>query len=374
MSTHPDIVIIGGGVIGLSVAHRLAGDGLRVRLLERGACGREASWAGAGILSPRSPHRLDAAARLTERSMAQYEAFCGRLLEESGVDPEYRRCGELTLIFDDNDLNIARAEERVVADRATESGQPPIQVFDAADVPTVEPAATTNALGAVLYREAAQVRNPRLLQALHTACTRAGVDIREDCGVEAILTEGERVTGVQTAQDTHPCGRVVLCAGAWSSSLDARLDSLMPVNPVRGQMVLMQMDQPPFPRVISAGKTYLVPRRDGHILLGATEEPDAGFNKRNTAGGISSLIASGLRLVPGLADAAVELTWAGLRPGTPDDKPYLGPVPGFDGLIAATGHFRTGLTLAPVTADIVAHLVAGKDYDIDLTAFRPGRA
>jgi len=374
MSTHPDIIVIGGGVIGLSIAHRLAGDGLRVRLLERGACGREASWAGAGILSPRSPHRLDAIARLTERSMAQYEDFCGRLREASGVDPEYRRCGELTLIFDENDLRIARAEERAVADRAIESGEPPIQVFDAADLPTVEPAATTDALGAMLYREAAQVRNPRLLQALRAACTRSGVDIRQDCGVEAILTEEESVTGVQTTQDEHRCGRVVLCAGAWSSSLDPRFDSLIPVRPVRGQMVLMRVDSPPFSRVISAGKTYLVPRCDGHILLGATEEPDAGFNKRNTAGGVLSLIASGLRLVPGLSDAAVETTWAGLRPGTPDDKPYLGPVPGFDGLIAATGHFRTGLTLAPVTADIVADLVAGKNYDIDLTPFRPGRA
>lgn len=374
MGTYPDIIIIGGGVIGLSVARRLAGDGHSVRLLERGACGREASWAGAGILSPRSPHRLDAMARLNERSMVQYEDFAARLREESGIDPEYCRCGELTLIFDDNDVNIARAEERAVANRATESGKLPIRVFDAAELPTCEPAATTEALGAVLYREAAQVRNPRLLQALRIACTRTGVDIREGCDVTAILTEGASVTGVQTTQNTQPCDRVILCAGAWSSNLDPRLDSLVSVHPVRGQMVLMQMDPPPFSRVISAGKTYLVPRRDGYILLGATEEPDAGFNKRNTAGGISTLIASGLRLVPGLADAAVEATWAGLRPGTPDNKPYLGLVPGFDGLITATGHFRTGLTLAPVTADIVAHLVAGKDYDIDLTPFRPGRA
>jgi glycine oxidase len=148
----------------------------------------------------------------------------------------------------------------------------------------------------------------------------------------------------------------------------------MPVVPVRGQIVLLKLPSRPFTPIISRGKTYLVPRHDGHVLLGATEEPDAGYNKRNTAAGVSKLVASALQMVPSLADAPIEATWAGLRPGTPDDKPYIGPVPGFDGLIAATGHFRTGLTNAPVTAEAVAAMISGRGFDTDLTDCRPGRS
>jgi len=374
MNKHSEILIVGGGVIGLSIARRLGRAGRRVRLLERGTCGREASWAGAGIISPRSPHRKDPMARLVARSIELYQSFCSALREESGIDTEYDWCGELHLIFDENELNIARSEAGVVAGQTTESGKPLIQVYDAAELREVEPATNPDALGGALYRSAAQVRNPRLLQALRESCRRAGVVISEGTTVEDVVTAGEIVTGVRTETETIHCRRVILCAGAWSSRVHPHLDTLIPVHPVRGQMVLLRIDPKPFDRVICSGRSYLVPRRDGHILLGATEEPNAGFTTRSTAKGVAHLIDVGLRLVPGLADAGIQATWAGLRPGTPDDKPYLGPVPGFDGLIVATGHFRTGLTLAPVTAELVTSMIDGEGYDIDLSAFRPGRA
>lgn len=376
MERAPDAIVGGGGVIGLAVARRLAKDGLRVTLLERGAGGREASWSSAGILSPRSPHRQDPTARLIERSIAAYPDFCAELTEESGVDTEYEPCGELSLLFDGNQLKIARSEARAVGDQTMPDGSASIEVYEPAQLVGVEPLVTreNDLVGAVAYRQSAQVRSPRLLQALKIACERAGVTIRENTPVEDIITVGDLVTGVQTDTATVHCGRVILCAGAWSSQLAPRLGAIIPVHPVRGQIVCMKLEQRPFTSVISSGRTYLVPRRDGHLLLGSTEEPEAGFSRRTTPHGIADLIAAGVKLVPSIGQAPVVATWAGLRPGTPDERPYLGPVPGFDGMIAATGHFRSGLTVAPVTADIVSAIVSGKTYDVDLTPFRPNRA
>ncbi len=360
-------------MIGLSVARRVVADGYRVCLLERALCGREASWAGAGIIAPKTPHRRDTIAQLIERSIDQYPAFCAALHDESGIDPEYEQCGKLSLLFKENDINVARAAERAVAHRATGNGKPLIQVYEGGEISEVAPLGSPGAVGAVLYRHAAQVRNPRLLEALRVACERAGVEIREHTVVEDIITAADVVTGVRTEKETIHCGRVVLCAGAWSSNIGPHLETLMPVFPVRGQIVLLKVDERPFEPVISSGKTYLVPRRDGHVLLGSTEEPEAGFFNRNTAKGVAGLVQKGLALVPSLAGAPVQATWAGLRPGTPDDKPYIGVVPGFRTLIAATGHYRSGLAMAPVTADAVAAMIQKREYDIDLSGLRPGR-
>lgn len=373
MAKTSDCLIIGGGVIGLTIARRLARERWSVTLLERGACGREASWAGAGVISPCNPHRGDPLYHFHERSLSLYDDFCKALHEESGIDPEHERCGELNLLFDDNALRIARSVERISADRTMPDGRPTVECHTPEETTAIEPAATSRTVGSLEWRQSAQVRNPRLLQALRAACDRAGVEIHEDTPAVGLLTTRERVTGVASEAGKHSAGCVILCAGAWSSRIDPRLERVMPVHPVRGQIVLMKLDQRPFRRVLCSGKTYLVPRRDGHVLLGATEEPEAGYQKRNTAGGIYRLIEEGLKLAPMLAGAPVVTTWSGLRPGTPDDKPYLGPVPGFDGLIAATGHYRTGLTLAPATAEAIAAMLGDRSYDIDLACCRPGR-
>lgn len=369
-----DCIVIGGGVIGLTVARRLASDGLAVDVLERGVCGREASWAGAGVLSPCNPHRSDALFELQDRSLGMYPALCAELVHETGIDPDYDLCGALELLFTDDAASIARSDERAGRDKRLPDGRKVYELHDPTETARIAPAVTTDLLGSLECRSAAQVRNPRLLRALLASCGKRGVEIRDGTPVVDLLVEGGRVTGVQTAQGHVEGGCVVLCAGAWSSQVHARLNDTMPVVPVRGQIVLLKLPSRPFTPIISRGKTYLVPRHDGHVLLGATEEPDAGYNKRNTAAGVSKLVASALQMVPSLADAPIEATWAGLRPGTPDDKPYIGPVPGFDGLIAATGHFRTGLTNAPVTAEAVAAMINGRGFDTDLTDCRPGRS
>jgi len=368
-----DILIVGGGVIGLTIARRLAKEGLTVALLERAQVGREASWAGAGVLAPPNPHRQDAVAELQLRSLSMYPDFCGELLRESGIDPEYESCGELEVAFDEAGLEVLREDERAADGRRMADGRLAFELHTREDTRRLAATVSSLVVGSLECRETAQVRNPRLLRALHTACVRAGIQIRENTPVRDFVVEGDRVAEVRTETETVAASHVVLCAGAWSSQIGERLQSIMPVHPVRGQMVLMRLERRPFDRIIARGKTYLVPRRDGHVLLGATEEPEAGFTQRNTAKGIAGLLERAVRMVPMLAHAPVAATWSGLRPGTPDDMPYIGPVPGLTGLIAATGHYRTGLTLAPVTAEVVAAIIQNRPYDIDLTCCRPGR-
>jgi len=369
-----NIAVVGGGVIGLTIARRLATEGLAVTLLERAQVGREASWAGAGVLAPPNPHRKDAVAELQLRSQSMYPDFCAELMHESGIDPEYEPCGELEVAFDEAGLQVLRADERAANGRRMADGRPAFEIHTGEETRRLEAIVSAQVVGSLECRQTAQVRNPRLLHALHTACVRTGVDIRENSPVHDFVVEGDRVTGVRTETGTIAAAYVVLCAGAWSSQIGERLQSVMPVHPVRGQMALLKLDRRPFERIIARGKTYLVPRRDGHVLLGATEEPEAGFTKRNNAKSIAGLLERAVRMVPMLADAPVAATWSGLRPGTPDDMPYIGPVPGLTGLIAATGHYRTGLTMAPVTAEVVAAIIQDKPYDIDLTCCRPGRS
>jgi glycine oxidase len=369
----PEIVVVGGGVIGLTIARGLRADGAAVTVLERDVCGRGASWAGAGVLAPPNPHRSDAVAELHLRSLAMFPALCAELLAETGVDPEYDPCGEIEVALDERGLQSLRSDARAARERSRPDGMPAFEVLATDEARRLEPSLAAKAVGAMLCRETAQVRNPRLLQALKASCMKRGVSILESEEVFDILVEGERFVGLQLSDQVVHAAKGILCAGAWSTQIGTRLAALMPVRPVRGQMICMKLDRPPLSRVVSRGKTYWVPRRDGHVLLGATEEHDAGFVIRNTPQGIGKLIAKGLELVPSLADAPIVHTWAGLRPGTPDDLPYLGPVPGFEGLIAATGHFRSGLGLAPATAEVVAAVLAGRALEADLSCARVGR-
>lgn len=364
---------MGGGVVGLTVSRELAGAGKRVLLVERGVCGGEASWAGAGILSPCNPHRNDPLFHWQERSLALYSNLCAALQDETGINPEYDDCGELAVLLTENAVNIARSDERAASGRSMPDGKPIYEFYELQRARALESVLTTEMLGALECRQTAQVRNPRLLQALTRSCRLRGVEIREHTPVVELAKQGERVLGVRTPTGLISADVVVLCAGTWSSEIDVELERLVPVRPVRGQIVLVKCIKRPFRHVITRGKYYLVPRRDGRVLIGATEERNAGFNRRTTAAGITKLVQEALRLVPSLSDASVEAAWAGLRPGTPDDRPYVGPVPKLDGLFAATGHFRSGLTLAPVTAEAIAVMIDGRDYEIDLSCCRPGR-
>jgi len=368
-----DCIVIGGGVVGLSIARRLAAESLSVGVFEKGACGREASWAGAGMLAPLDPHRKDTLARLNAASRSMYEEFCLGLRDDSGIDPEFHQCGELQLIFDENQLRVAKSFENASPEPHSGDGRD-FELLSPDQARAWEPHLGSEMRGALLARRAAQIRNPRLMAALKASCEVRGVQIHEGRAIDALEMKGARVVGVRTAADVVAGQWIVLAAGAWSSELHPRLADLIPVYPVRGQIILLKFDEPPVTHIVSHKKTYIVPRLDGHVLLGATEEHESGFSHKTTARGISGLIESALPLVPMLGDAPVEMTWAGLRPGTPDVRPYIGEVPGFDGLIAATGHFRSGLVLAPAVAESIASKITGRDDAIDLAALSPGRS
>jgi len=369
-----DVVVIGGGVIGLCIADSLARQGLSVTLLERGHCGNESSWAGAGIIQSGSWHRQDCLVKLQRESVQVYESFTADLLERTGIDPEYVRCGSMELLLEDQQFRMARSEAKAATGLEQDDGRAVLELLTPEQAGEREPAITSELLGAKLDATTGQVRSPQLIQALCQACRRGKVNLVEECEVKGLAVQNGRVAGVRTVSGTRSAGQVILAAGCWSSGLDDYLAAVMPIIPVRGQVLLLKLSAPAFSHVLERGRCYLVPRRDGHIVLGATQEPEAGYDKSNTTGGLAWLLNGGLRLVPRIAEAVVVRMWSGLRPGTPDGRPYIGPVPGMRGLIAATGHFRCGLTLAPVTARVVADLVTRGETSYDLARCLPGRA
>jgi len=371
MATCADIAIVGGGVIGLTLARQLRTEGHAVCLLERHECGREASWAGAGILAPCNPQRRDPLFHFQERSLELFPQLCGELQQETGIDVEYERCGELELIFSRQAMGIARADERGAAGKLTCGGKPRVEFLTPDQLGAMEPSVTDDLLGALLCRHTAQVRNPRLLAALRRSCELRGVNIREHTRALDVMIEGGKVVGISTDQGESSCGAVVICAGAWSGTIGQHIGPALPVHPVRGQIILLKLACRPFQHIIARGKTYLVPRRDGHLIIGSTEEPEAGFVKRNTPQGTTHLLERAQRFVPALANAPVLAMWSGLRPGTRDDKPLMGAVPHLSGLYAATGHFRSGLTNAPATGEFISALLAGRTYPIDLSYCAP---
>ncbi len=356
-----DIVIVGGGVIGLTTAYFLAREGADVLLLDQGDLGREASWAGAGILPPSSvEHARTPFDRLRARSVAMFPALSAQLRERTGIDNGYRLSGGLEF------LGAAGAAEEEWHGEGVAC-----QRIPAADLADLEPNVPVTLGDAWHLPELAQVRNPRHLKALIAACA-GSVRLVPHCPVHRLETTADRVTGVRTASGVYHGGRVLVAAGAWSGGLLEPLGWQPGIRPIRGQIALLQTTAAPVRRVLMWGASYLVPRPDGRVLVGSTEE-DAGFCKHTTAEAIQRLLALACRLVPCLANAAVERTWAGLRPGSPDGLPFLGPLPGWQNLFVASGHFRSGIQLSPATGLVMKELLLGQTASMDLLAFRLDR-
>jgi glycine oxidase len=368
-----DCLILGGGVIGLSLAYELSQHGWHVRVLDRGAVGREASWAGAGILPPAvycgDQHPLD---QLRGISHNLHRDWAAALRDETGIDTGYRRCGGVYLARSAGETallsGMARqfTAENIACERLA-----------AADLRKLEPALAEIAdsgqlKAAYLVPDESQLRNPRHLQALRTACARRGVAIVEHVHVSRPLIAGGRVRSVPTDAGEFQADHVCITAGAWSQMLLGELGIANGILPIRGQMVLFHCPQPPFTRVLNEGPRYLVPRDDGHVLAGSSEE-EAGFDKSTTADVIADLKNFACEMVPALRQAPVAATWAGLRPGSFDGFPYLGKVPGMENLYVAAGHFRSGLHLSPGTAVVISELLRGLPPRVDLSPFRVGR-
>jgi glycine oxidase len=340
-----DVVVVGAGVIGMATALELVERGLTVRILERGKPGGESSWAGAGIIYPAFPDQAtDPFERLRGESFAAWPRFAERMSENVG----FFRCGAIVL------EPTAGALERVAEEHRSVGA-----LVEPCDAQELEPNLHVEERFACHLPEACQVRNPWLVRALAWRLERRGVKIHGETSVVRILQEGRRAVGVETVEgDRLNAGRVLVTAGAWTAGLlpSANLELV----PIRGQILLFKPKTKLLSRIIDAGKHYLVPRSDGRILVGSTEER-AGFEKAITTEGFEELYSFAVSILPSLATAEVEASWSGLRPGTPSGTPYLFEVEQCRGLWVAAGHFRLGLQLAPGTAFLLADWITGRE-------------
>ena len=362
-----DCLIIGGGIIGLALAYELGRAGLSVCVVDRGNPGREASWAGAGILPPGAASSPDPLESLVAHSSRLHAHWAARLREETGVDTGYRQCGGLYVARSEQELEELREE----AERLTGFGVE-LQWLSTHEVEQLEPVLVGTTTGAYLLPTEAQLRNPRHLNALLAACRLQGVEIFAHTPVEAIQLDRDRVASVQTPHARLIAHHYCLSAGCWSGELIAQLGFPVSIQPVRGQMVLLKSERHVLGRVVNHHLRYLVPRDDGHILVGSTME-NAGFDRTTTAAGVSGLIAFALDLAPALSACSVERSWAGLRPATSDGLPILGRLPNLENAWIAAGHFRNGLTLSTATAEEMGRLIRGLPSTIDVAPYSPTR-
>jgi glycine oxidase len=368
--TKADVIIIGAGVIGCAIARELARRDRSVLVVERDSPGRRATWAAAGMLSP-----LGEAGgggpflELADASLARFDTFARELEAESGIDVEYRTPGKLHIGFAGADADVLALAADALAARFDSS------LLERADALALEPALAPDITACLLVRRDHRVNNRLLAQALLASAAAAGVKFRTATPVAALVAQRGRVRGVRLASGEQlEAPAVVLAAGAWSGQLEG-LPRPLPVRPVKGQMFAVDSrarstDEPVLRlrHVIHAPDCYIIPRDDGRILVGATVE-EVGFRKGPTPRGIATLMAAAARAVPGIADLPLVETWAGFRPGTPDRLPIIGEEPALTGLTYATGHFRNGILLAPVTAWCVAELITRGRCDMDIRPF-----
>ena len=331
---------------------------------EQGKVGMESSWAGAGILPPsdlaHAQHPFD---RLRALSGQLFPELSAELKERTGIDNGFARCGGLEFLGQAGDADTQEWYGHGI----------PTEVLAAADVARLEPALASDLGDAIHLPTMAQLRNPRHMQALRAACLATNnVTILEDSAGHELVVAANRVKGVRTANEVLTGDTVLVAAGAWTDRLLESLGCRLKIEPVRGQIALLNPGEPIVRRILLWGARYLVPRLDGRILIGSTEE-HAGYEKNTTALGIHGLLELGIRLVPALANAALEKSWAGLRPGSPDGLPFIGPVPRIENLYVAAGHFRAGIQLSPGTALLVKEMILRQPLSMPTAAFRLDR-
>lgn len=350
-----DVLVIGAGLIGCAVAREAARAGLRTVVLERGAPGAEASSAAAGMLSPLAEARAPGPftdALLRAREM--YPAFAAALREETGLDAGYSDAGTLYLSLreaDDAELEHRWGWQSAAGLR--------VERLTTREARELEPGIAPAVRWALRFPGDHQVDNRVLSRMAWMAAAAAGATFRTGCDAAALTHGGGRATGVRLTTGEHlRAGVVVLAGGSWSATLGG-LPRPLPVEPVQGQLLALESVPPLFRHVVDSPRCYLVPRADGRVLAGATVER-VGFRKSVTPRGLGYLIDGAVEIAPSLADAPLVECWSGLRPGTPDGMPIIGPDPEVGGLLYATGHFRNGILLAPLTAALIAGLLRGE--------------
>ena len=363
-----EIAIIGGGVIGLSIARALVHRGMRdVVVIERHEFGREVSWAAGGILAPQiEADAADDFLRLACASRDMYPKFAAELNAESGIDVELDTTGTMYVAFSED--GEAELSHRIEWQR-TQGLK--VEWLTGDEARAVEPCLSTNVRSALRFPDDYQVDNRKLVDALVIANQLHGVKLITRCGAQKIQIADRAVTGIETELGFLDAKKIVIAAGAWSSSVEAE-DVLFPrlnIEPIRGQMLCF--NAPGFARqVIYSSRGYIIPRRDGRLLAGSTSE-HVGFDKRVTEAGIERIRSMAIEIAPALENTSIIDSWAGFRPRAKDDLPVLGSVEDVKGLFYATGHYRNGILLAPITGEVIAEAILGRSSE--WTAFSPQR-
>jgi len=362
------VVIIGGGVMGCAAAYELSRRGVKVTVLERSVPGAEASSAAAGILGAQvESHRPGPMTKLGLLSRKLYPALVRDLERISGISIEYRRSGVLKVAYAASD--VARAARELAWQGKAKL---PLARLTRTALLAREPALSRELSGGLWFEADATLEPRALLSALRISAEKLGAEFRSGSFVKGVAEESGRAVGVELDDGSVVSGsHVVLAAGSWTSLL-AKSDATMPrVVPARGQIVELRTSAPLLSSVLFGPDCYLVPRADGRLLIGSTLE-FVGFRREVTAGAVAKLLMAAIRLVPALADAELSGSWSSFRPYTQDELPLLGPS-ATPGLILMSGHYRNGILLAPISAQIVADCVTGKKPPLDLTPFSPDR-
>jgi glycine oxidase len=361
-----DVVIAGGGVIGASIALELAEEGLKVGLFDAREPGREASWASAGMISP-APENAEMIpfVPMSLASVALYPEFIRKVEGLSGMGVGYRKDGALDAILDGN------AEEELSTVIALQHGVGlKAQALSAEEARQMEPALTEEIEAAIFREDEASLDTRAFTEATLKAAERKGVQIFAGNGAKALWKAGGRCKGLVLEKGQAQAKWTVIAAGCFSARIEG-VEPYAPVFPAKGQMMALRCESVEIHRVLWLEHTYLVPRNDGRIIAGSTIER-TGFDHDVTAGGLRKILNEATKLAPGLEKARIEETWAGLRPDSPDHLPIIGPTD-VDGLLIATGHFRSGILLAPVTARLIREWVSVQKVSVDWERVSPMR-
>lgn len=387
MKKNSSTIVVGGGVIGLSLAWELAQRGHSVTVLESAQVGKSASWAGAGVLPPPAKHGTDDCYEQFRRmSHDLHPLWAERLRTLTGIDNEFSRCGGIYLASTSAEAATLAANrwwweehgiehEKWTMEQLLRREPTLMEGRTAAGIPSAgsqSAAGETAILSAWFLPDECQLRNPRHLQALEAACRQSGVELVEQTAATRFESTSSGAVQVFTHGGSYQADQVCICSGAWARHMLEELGQASGIMPVRGQMVLYGCDRPLLNSVVNEGHRYLVARRDGRLLAGSIEE-EVGYAAETTEQGLSQIRAWAEGIFPQLKDQPIEKTWAALRPGSYDGFPYMGRVPGHEQLYLAAGHFRSGIHLSCATAVLMANEMEGIANPIDLHPFRVGR-
>jgi glycine oxidase len=349
-----DVAVVGAGLIGLAIAFELAGRGATVRVYDRGEPAHAASWAGAGMLAPYSESVTDQALlELCESSLAEYPGFVRKVREAGGVDAKLHLGGIVHAAFDERELERLTQHAQLLQTQGVRC-----DLLDRSQTLAAEPWLGARTLGSIVVEGEGSIDNRRLGRALEAACRARDVSIVRVATLR-VETDERRVLGVRSDVGFTAAAAVINACGAWAAQLPGvPAHSLPAVEPIKGQMLALAVPVGFVRRATWVPSAYLVPRDDGRLLIGATVER-AAFDGRVTADAVHELLHAALAAAPALGGFSISETWAGLRPGTPDGRPFIGPT-FVDGLFVASGHYRNGILLAPATARLIADAIEGR--------------